>query len=197
MEKTLSELNFYCYTRFKVDELGLAELEGLTPSSVYAPYYTVLDVESELLYRPLDDKLPLRCDWDKAKRDFSKYTQAFLHELNDQTSWTGVIGLVAAAKMFVRRYKATNPLFASMFCVEMLLTLNDLGDVSFLSWRKVAKKYSETLVKETSKRTTKSKESSTPEPSCVRCIKCDTTRTLKLMVLAYSGWSFYWWLTGR
>ena len=174
MERTLTELNFYCYTRLKADELGLTHLEDVVPSTTYAPYYTALDIESELLYRPLDDVIILRCDWDKAKRDYQKYTKSFLNGLSVHASWSGVIGLVAVTKMFIRRYRETNPLFASMFCVEMLDQLNDMGDIAYLSWRKVAKKFTELARK-------------SKTPTSTHCGNC-MIRTLILMSLTIGVW---------
>ena len=147
-QRRLTELTFYCYTRLKADELGLTNVEGLVPNSTYDPYYTVLDIESELLYRPLDDVIPLRCEWDKAKRDFQKYTKVFLSELNEQVCWSGIVAVAASTKMFIRRYRAVNPLFASMFCVTMLETMDELIDnkatAIWISWRKIARYHAET-----------------------------------------------------
>lgn len=144
--KKLTELTFYCYTRLKSDELGLVQIEGV--SSPYAPYYAVLDVESELLFRPLDDVIPLRCEWDKAKKDFQKYSKVFLSDLSEKVCWSGMVGLTAIAKMFIRRYRAVNPLFASMICVELLEAMNELSDnkatAMWITWRKIARRYVET-----------------------------------------------------
>jgi len=146
-EKKLIELTFYCYTRLKTDELGLTEFEGLTSNSTYEPYYLALAIESELLYRPLDDVIPLRCEWDKAQRDFQKYTKSYLSELNVQVSWAGMVAVMTITKMFVRRYRAVNPLFASRFCVEMLDLMNELGKdraiTLWLAWKKVIRCHKE------------------------------------------------------
>ena len=180
--RTLRELNFYCYCKLREDELGLTHLEDIdvVSKSSYTPYYNALDVESELLYRPLDDIHVLRSDWPKAKADHEKYSRSFLNEMNDDdVSWIGVVCMVTATKMFIRRYRETNPLFASMFCVEMLGMMNEMGESAFFSWRTEAEKYT--------KPKTRKNMIMTDTHEAIQCFECWAT-TLMFVAVGVGVW---------
>ena len=143
MSGKLQRLNYYCYTRLKVDELGLGEFDDdVIPNEFHEGYYYTLNVESEKLYmNGLWGRLiRRRYDWVKAKRDYQDMTSAIIDELKGKDNWSCVLGVFTATKIMVRRYKEANPIFASMFCLEMFNALNRTVDVRFLSWDKVYKR---------------------------------------------------------
>lgn len=137
MVKSVTKLNYFCYNRLKLDELGLAcALEELTTHTLYESYYQALDFESEKLYR-FNNSIPIRTDYVKAVLDYNRMTDGCLGQLSSEASWHQMVALTAVAKIFIRRYRYENPLFASMFCVEFLERINEFGEADLIAWRRV------------------------------------------------------------
>ena len=122
----LSKLKKYCYVRLKVDELGLSEYESVSVNEYFEPIYKTLYDSSEKLYQDISN-IPIQTNWLKAKRDYTDFLSgytSYTEKHNIEAGWHNFLALFVITKTMVRRYRDTNLLFASLFCLEMLEALN-------------------------------------------------------------------------
>ena len=124
----LSKFKKYCYVRLKVDELGLSEYESVSVNEYFEPIYKTLYESSEKLHQDFAN-IKIQTNWFKAKRDYTDFLSGYTsytenHDI--KTGWHNFLALFVITKTMIRRYRDTNILFASLFCVEMLEALNKL-----------------------------------------------------------------------
>lgn len=144
MDFGFSKLNYYCFNRLKLDELGLVStLDDIIANDLYEQFYLTIDFESEKLYT-VNELILVKTNWFKALRNFRDMVDTCLGNLNGQTGWHQMVTLATVTKMFVRRYRPTNPLFASMFCIEFLERLNEFDDSNFIAWKRVSRQQKQT-----------------------------------------------------
>ena len=129
-----TRVNYYICLRLKADETGLTEIEELIPNKLFEQFYTTLNAESDKL--SVERQFPLRFNWIKARKDYQDTVGGMIDELQiaNTANWLSVVGLMAITKMFIRRYKEQNPLFAAMFSLEMYHNLNKIPNSSYSTW---------------------------------------------------------------
>lgn len=110
------------------------ECEEIRINDYYERIYKTLDDTSERLYEATrrvgattTESIPLRTNYLKTKKDYLDMVLGIIEETNAEVGWCTMLAVLAGTKMFVRRYKVRNPLFASMLCLEMWIVFNKLS----------------------------------------------------------------------
>ena len=104
------------------------EHEEIRLNDYYESIYKKLDDKSEMLYRPcVASIIPLRTNYLKAKKDYIDMIMGIIEEQNGEVGWSTMLAVLTGAKMFVRRYKDHNLLFAMMLCLEMWIVFEKLS----------------------------------------------------------------------
>ena len=107
-----------------MNEFG--EREEIRINDYYESIYKKLDDVSERLYRPCS-VIPLRTNYLKTKKDYLDMISGVIEEQNAEVGWCTMLAVLTGTKMFVRRYKDHNSLFAIMTCLEMWIVFEKLS----------------------------------------------------------------------